>query len=358
MDAGRLFAEDGCRTCRLKTDWMEETKVVLGFSGGIDSAAAAVRLRSEGYDVTALTLDMTGDRALLDAACDAVRRLGLRHEVLDVRELFRREVEEYFGRSYLEGRTPAPCTRCNTRVKWPSLAAYADSVGARWFATGHYFRIRTVGGRRYVARALDARKDQSYYLWGLAPELLERVMTPMGDVLKESLPQRPGVRESMGVCFLRGRGCWAWLEEHYGRQPSGEVVGLDGCLLGRHDGVAFYTAGQRRGLSLPAGMAVVSVDAAANRLVAGPDEALWRRTLWLEACRVTDERELLTAGGDLRLVIRGVGRNPEGPLRVEKTAEGYRVGLDDGAWAPAPGQPAVFYLGDRVLGGGIIAKFD
>lgn len=130
-------------------------------------------------------------------------------------------------------------------------------------------------------------------------------------------------------------------------------MGLDGCLLGRHDGVAFYTAGQRRGLSLPAGMAVVSVDATANRLVAGPDEALWRRTLWLEACRVTDERELLTAGGDLRLVIRGVGRNPEGPLRVEKTAEGYRVGLDDGAWAPAPGQPAVFYLGERVLGGGI-----
>lgn len=338
---------------------MKGEKVVLGFSGGVDSAAAGMRLRNEGYDVTALTLDMTGDADLRARARAEARRLGLRHEILDVREAFRREVEAYFGRSYLAGSTPAPCTRCNSLIKWPSLCSYADSIGARWIATGHYFRVGIVNGRRYVLRAIDAGKDQSYYLWGLGPDLLDRVLAPMGDVLKKTLERRPGERESMGVCFLHGGDYRTWIERHYGVQPSGEVVTTDGRLLGYHEGAAFYTAGQRRGLHLPPGMAVVRVDAAANRVVVGPDAALWRRTLWLEQCRVTDERELLTEdGGGLQVVIRGVGRNPRGPLHVGKSPKGYRVELDEGAWAPAPGQPAVFYRGDRVIGGGIIANFD
>lgn len=336
---------------------MLKPHLILGFSGGIDSAAAAQRLSAEGYDVTALTLDMTGDSTAVEQARRRAAGLGLRHEVVDIRAGFRREVEDYFTDAYLAGHTPAPCTRCNERIKWPQLIAHADATGAHYVATGHYFRIEYHNGHPYVARAADQAKDQSYYLWGVPPATLRRVVTPMGDVIKKELaPAKDAPRESMGVCFLGGGGYRDLLESRFGPLVPGEVVDTQGRVISRHDGAACYTIGQKRGLGLPDGMAVVATDIARNRLVAGPDALLWHHTLELEQCRVTDERELLEAT-DLRVVIRGVGRNPQGTARITRTPTGYRAELEEPAWAPAAGQPAVFYRGGRVLGGGIVVRY-
>ena len=153
---------------------MKDNRVLLGFSGGIDSFAAVGLLQAAGYHVTALTLDMRGDSALLEKARLRAGALGIPWRMRSVRERFEREVVDYFTDSYFRGCTPAPCTRCNSRIKWPCLAAEADALGIRHIATGHYFRITSAGGKRYVTRAADNRKDQSYYLWDLPQEILDR----------------------------------------------------------------------------------------------------------------------------------------------------------------------------------------
>ena len=166
---------------------MKDNRVLLGFSGGIDSFAAVGLLQAAGYHVTALTLDMRGDSALLEKARLRAGALGIPWRMRSVRERFEREVVDYFTDSYFRGCTPAPCTRCNSRIKWPCLAAEADALGIRHIATGHYFRITSAGGKRYVTRAADNRKDQSYYLWDLPQEILDRVLTPMGTVIKRNI---------------------------------------------------------------------------------------------------------------------------------------------------------------------------
>ena len=187
---------------------MKDNRVLLGFSGGIDSFAAVGLLQAAGYHVTALTLDMRGDSALLEKARLRAGALGIPWRMRSVRERFEREVVDYFTDSYFRGCTPAPCTRCNSRIKWPCLAAEADALGIRHIATGHYFRITSAGGKRYVTRAADNRKDQSYYLWDLPQEILDRVLTPMGTVIKRNIVEElADRRESMGVCFLEGRPC-------------------------------------------------------------------------------------------------------------------------------------------------------
>ncbi len=198
---------------------MKDNRVLLGFSGGIDSFAAVGLLQAAGYHVTALTLDMRGDSALLEKARLRAGALGIPWRMRSVRERFEREVVDYFTDSYFRGCTPAPCTRCNSRIKWPCLAAEADALGIRHIATGHYFRITSAGGKRYVTRAADNRKDQSYYLWDLPQEILDRVLTPMGTVIKRNIvglgggryrhggkPDRSRRREAVVASYAGSRG--------------------------------------------------------------------------------------------------------------------------------------------------------
>ena len=247
---------------------MKDNRVLLGFSGGIDSFAAVGLLQAAGYHVTALTLDMRGDSALLEKARLRAGALGIPWRMRSVRERFEREVVDYFTDSYFRGCTPAPCTRCNSRIKWPCLAAEADALGIRHIATGHYFRITSAGGKRYVTRAADNRKDQSYYLWDLPQEILDRVLTPMGTVIKRNIVEElADRRESMGVCFLEGRPCRDFLRSRDKTEAlrPGPIIDSAGHRLGTHDGAALYTIGQKKGLDLPPGWAVVAIDTAANR---------------------------------------------------------------------------------------------
>ena len=330
--------------------------VLLGFSGGIDSSAAVEELRQSGYRVVALTLDTTGDENMVATARKQAAQLSVEHYVKDVRADFQQKIIDYFISSYASGRTPAPCTMCNPLIKWHHLLLEADRLGIDYIATGHYFNVEECDGRYYVARALDSRKDQSYYLWGLSQEVLRRVVTPMGQKIKRDInPPHARSKESMGLCFLRGVGYGDFIAQNCPTAlRRGEVVNTLGEVVGTHDGIALYTIGQKRGV---VGGAVVGIDAKSNRLIVGENRDLYKATLEVGACNIVNEEELLSSP-DVRVVVRGFGRNPEGFAKlIEPIEGGYRIALDDPAWAPAAGQPVVFYRGNRVLGGGILEGY-
>ena len=205
----------------------------------------------------------------------------------------------------------------------------------------------------------DNRKDQSYYLWDLPQEILDRVLTPMGTVIKRNIVEElADRRESMGVCFLEGRPCRDFLRSRDKTEAlrPGPIIDSAGHRLGTHDGAALYTIGQKKGLDLPPGWAVVAIDTAANRIVAGEEKLLLHRTLEVGECRLIESDEVFGAR-DIRAVIRGIGRNPEGYAAVFPAASGIRIELEDPAWAPAAGQPVVLYRGERVVGGGILERY-
>ena len=334
--------------------------VVLGFSGGMDSVTAVGRLTAEGWRVVAVTLDTMGDEAMITKARRIAAELGVEHHVVDVRREFQREVIDYFIEEYAKGHTPAPCTVCNPAIKWRYLIQTADALGIEKVATGHYFRVEEDDGKYFVARATDQTKDQSYYLWNLSQDVLSRIVTPMSDMLKRDVRENfADKRESMGICFLRGVGYREFLVQHCPDVVRrGEIVDIEGRVVGYHDGIAFYTIGQKRGLEgVGDGRAVVGMDVPSNRLIVGTADMLYKSTLEIEDCNIVD-KELFTTAADVSVVVRGIGRNPQGFIRrVEPQEGGYRIVLDDPAWAPAVGQPVVFYRKNRVLGGGFIARY-
>ncbi|MBR4854294.1 MAG: tRNA-specific 2-thiouridylase [Alistipes sp.] len=334
--------------------------VVLGFSGGIDSMTAAQLLKRDGYNVRAVTLDTVGDTTLVETAALRARELGIDFNVVDVRSDFSKYIIDYFTQSYRLGRTPAPCTVCNPLIKWHHLSKCADEIGADYVATGHYFKVVHYNNHYYVARAADSAKDQSYYLWGLGQSLLSRILTPMCDIIKSDVKQNfSDKRESMGLCFLQGRSYRDFLVEKCGDVVRcGDIVDTEGRKVGRHDGVAFYTIGQKRGLDMElSGVAVVGINAERNELIVGPQDVLFHETLEIGGCNIVDEDELLSAD-DISVVIRGIGRNPGGFAKsIERTKFGYKISLSDPAWAPAVGQPLVFYRQNIVIGGGIVESF-
>ena len=334
--------------------------VVLGFSGGIDSMTAAQLLKRDGYNVRVVTLDTVGDTTLVETAALRARELGIDFNVVDVRSDFSKYIIDYFTQSYRLGRTPAPCTVCNPLIKWHHLSKCADEIGADYVATGHYFKVVHYNNRYYVARAADSAKDQSYYLWGLGQSLLSRILTPMCDIIKSDVKQNfSDKRESMGLCFLQGRSYRDFLVEKCSDVVRcGDIVDTEGRKVGRHDGVAFYTIGQKRGLDMElSGVAVVGINAERNELIVGPQEMLFHETLEIGGCNIVDEDELLSAD-DISVIVRGIGRNPSGFARsIERTKSGYKISLFDPAWAPAVGQPLVFYRQNIVIGGGIVESF-
>lgn len=340
---------------------MSGKRVLLGFSGGIDSCHAARSLMSQGYVVTALYMDMTGDSAQADYARVGAAETGIMFRSIDLRERFALAVIDYFTDEYASGRTPAPCTVCNRDIKWETLYEVARREGFDRIATGHYFNVERDGSRYYVTKASDPVKDQSYYLWPLGQDVLAMALTPMGNVIKAGIGRSPGTvrqqKESMGVCFLGGRPCADFLRERLGgRTGCGDITDKRGRVIGRHDGTPYYTIGQKRGLCLPAGLCVTGIDASGNLLVAGRDEDLYHRNLIISGCNIVDMDEALTAA-DITVKIRGIGRNPEKPCRITPRPGGLHILLDDPAWAPAAGQPVVLYRGDRVIGGGFLEDY-
>ena len=332
--------------------------VLLGFSGGIDSCTSALRLMAEGYHVVALTIDTMGDEAMLHKARTKAEEIGAEWLMYDAREEFKREIIDYFCQEYAMGHTPAPCTRCNPLIKWRTLLNEANCLGIKHIATGHYFNIERRDEKYYVTKGIDESKDQSYYLWGLSQEILSRAITPMGNAIKSDVKQAfKDKSESMGICFLSGLPYAEFLRNRGIDMPDGDIVTRNGEVCGRHNGIARYTIGQRRGVGIPEGMRVIGIDATRNRIIVGENELLFHNQLHIAHCNIVDEEELLTAK-DITIKIRGIGRNPQLPVSVEATHGGYIVKTQDPAWAPAIGQPLVFYRNNWVIGGGIVVDFN
>ncbi len=318
-------------------------KVLLAFSGGIDSSAAVGILIDEGFDVEVMTIDMMGDREMVAKAAAAAERLGVKFHLVDGREIFAEEIVANFTDEYLAGRTPAPCTRCNTLIKWRLLAECADRLGIYHIATGHYFRLVLHQDRYFVQRGCDPKKDQSYYLWGVPQEILKRAVTPMGEMIKEEVKLRSETqRESMGVCFLGGRPYSDFICSVCGELAGGEVVNTLGEVVGRHRGIARYTIGQRRGEGIPSGLRVVGIDGERNLVIVGENGLLYHRRLIIDECYFADI-EGVVASLEVSVMIRGIGLNPEGYASVTIldgslvngiTAE---IKLDNPAWAAAAG---------------------
>lgn len=337
---------------------MTQQGVVLGFSGGIDSCASARWLIERGYRVVAVTIDTMYDNELLSSAEQKAKELGIEWMKVDATERFRCEIIDYFISSYRQGLTPAPCTRCNPIIKWHTLLNVANDLGIYHIATGHYFNIVKHRGHHYVANGEDPAKDQSYYLWGLGEEILSRALTPMGGAIKSEIKANlTNKSESMGICFLRGKHYTEFLQDEGVELTSGNILGTDGTPISTHNGIARYTIGQKRGEGIPEGLRVIDISSEDNSLTVGKNELLYKRRLYIRDTNIVDKEELLTSQ-DITIKIRGIGRNPEKYVSVNKWHDGYVIECDDSAWAPAKGQPLVLYRGNLVIGGGIVADFN
>ena len=335
-----------------------ERSVILGFSGGIDSTSAVDVLREQGYRVIALTIDTMGDSTMLEKAEQRAKELSVEWHAVDAKAMFELDIIEYFCNEYTSGRTPAPCTRCNTHIKWQILLTEANRLGVEYIATGHYFNIEQHNDKYYVAKALDSNKDQSYYLWGLPQEILRRAIAPMGSKIKSEVKEGfKDKSESMGICFLCRRPYAEFLESRGIEMQSGDIVDEMGRVCGRHNGIARYTIGQKRGEGIPEGKRVIDIEPYANIIRVGDNSMLYKSKLYITDCNIVDECELLTAN-NITIKIRGIGKNPELPISIERYKEGYMITTTDKAYAPALGQPLVLYRDNLVIGGGIVDSFE
>ena len=359
---------------------MRKTRVIVGLSGGVDSSVAAWMLKAQGFDVVGLFMKnwedddtdeyCTSREDLVDAASVA-DVIGVELEAVNFAAEYRERVFAQFLREYDAGRTPNPDVLCNSEIKFRAFLDHARTLGADHIATGHYARVRRDGSRVQLRKAADAAKDQSYFLHRLTQEQLAPVLFPLGETTKRevrAIARREGIptwakKDSTGICFIGERPFRDFLAKYLPRTP-GPIETPDGTQVGRHDGLAYYTLGQRQGLRIGGTKAgedlpwfVAGKDAARNALIAvqGHDHpALYRRTVeaqelhWI-AGALPEPSTLDRVGAKTRY------RMPDAMCRVELLEDdSCSATFDAPQWAPTPGQYLVLYDGDVCLGGGII----
>lgn len=347
-------------------------KVVVGLSGGVDSSTAAAILHRQGYDVVGLTLWLMKGKGqccsegMIDAA-KVCEQLGITHHIVDSREVFQAQIVDYLVAGYSTGITPLPCSQCNRSVKFGPMIDYARSqLGIDKIATGHYARIsyNTATNRYQLRRAVDRNKDQSYFLYDLTQELLAKTVFPLGETTKTQTRQiaaefaleTADKPESQDLCLVETNGSMRAFLDKYIAPKQGDIVDTSGKVLGQHDGVHHYTIGQRKGLGIaaPEALYVVGLDAAMNRVIVGDRtsaqelECSVGRVNWVAIAQPTTP---------IRAEVQVRYRSHPVPVTVIPL-ENSRVKLvfDEAQFSITPGQAAVWYDGDLVLGGGIIEK--
>jgi tRNA-specific 2-thiouridylase len=356
----------------------QDTRVVVAMSGGVDSSVTAALLKEQGFDVVGITLQLydhglaVGKKGACCAGQDIydARRvadaLGFPHYVLDYESRFSQAVMDDFADSYLRGETPIPCVRCNQRVKFRDLLETARDLGADALATGHYVRRRVGPSGPELHRAADPAKDQSYFLFATTAEQLDFLRFPLGDMPKAETrahAERFGLPvadkpDSQDICFVPTGGYAEVIRKlRPGAADPGEIVHVDGRVLGKHDGIINFTVGQRRGIGVGGGEAlyVVRLEPDRRQVVVGPREALARQRVLVREVNWLGDRPLDGEGVPVQVKLRSA--QPPAAARVRAAPDGAaEILLDVPQFGVAPGQAAVFYDHDRVLGGGWIAR--
>jgi tRNA-specific 2-thiouridylase len=349
---------------------MEQNKrVLLGMSGGTDSSVAALLLQDAGYEVVGVTFrfyEKDNNTEYLDDARELCNRLEIQHIISDQREVFKSTIIDYFIREYMEGHTPVPCTLCNNYLKWPLLRQLADEMGIYHLATGHYVQKEKIDGFWHITNGADEDKNQSFFLWGLPQDILERMVLPMGSLTKQRVREIAEERgflkaakkkDSLGVCFcpmdyrtfLRNNVPTEAIQRGEFRDESGNFIAM-------HEGYPFYTVGQRRGLGIDLNQAVFvkEIIPSENRVILGNLKSLERREMRLKDWNIINPSALLDRD-DVIVKIRY--RKQENRCTVtllpDKT---LHIQLHEPLTAIAAGQAAAFYRGDTLLGGGIIME--
>ena len=359
-------------------------RILVAMSGGIDSSLAAILLHEQGYEVVGMTMKtwdyagVGGSRketgcCSLDSINDARNvavSLGFPHYILDIREEFGDYVINHFTGEYLEGRTPNPCVLCNTYIKWDALLRRADKLGCEFIATGHYANLRQENGRSVISKGLDDNKDQSYALWGISQASLRRTQYPLGGLRKTEIREMARERgfldlvnksESYEICFVPDNDYRGFLKRRVpglaAQVAGGEFVLEDGTVVGHHEGYPFYTVGQRKGLGIALGrpVFVTKIEKETNRVVLGEYQDLERDGMWVSKLNMVKYARLEEP---TQTVTKVRYKDAGTSATIEQEGDRMRVRFHEGVNGIAPGQAAVFYEGDDVIGGGwITASF-
>jgi len=358
----------------------KDTRVVVAMSGGVDSSVVAALLKQQGYDVIGITLQLYdhGEAVQAKGTCCAgqdihdarkvAETLNIPHYVLDYEDRFASAVMEEFADSYLSGETPVPCVSCNQKIKFNDLMKTAKELGAAVLATGHYISSKQGPGGWELHSAADAERDQSYFLFATTRPQLEFLRFPLGSLKKaetRKLAHSYGLKvadksDSQDICFVpTGRYSQVIERLRPGAVIPGDIVALDGEVLGRHDGIINYTIGQRRGLGIaaPEPLFVVKLDAESSQVVVGPRESLRSSRVWLRQLNWLGDQpfeRIPEKGLELQAKIRSTGAPQAATLRNQGGVA--FVNLHEGEDGVSPGQACVFYDGTRILGGGWIAR--
>ena len=342
-------------------------RVLLGMSGGIDSSVAAMLLQDQGFEVVGITFlfggnTETNDEFSQDAELLA-SELNISHKIVDLRQVFRSTVITYFKDEYLAGRTPFPCAYCNPKIKFYYLEKYAEQENCEFIATGHYVQIRSFKAKKYIYQGVDKDKDQSFFLWGLSQKLVQKLILPLGDYDKltiKKIAKKRGFKslsdkkESLGICFIEGNNYRDFLEKEGVKSEAGNFVNAKGEVLRKHKGITNYTIGQRRGLGIhlnyPVFVAKFNLDD--NEIVLTDYVDLYKNIIILKDYHFFDIQDIK---GHSKLIVKVRYRLQETPCEInilDETRAEVRL-LKPEAMI-ANGQTAVFYDGERLIGGGFI----
>ncbi len=355
-------------------------KILVGMSGGVDSTVTALLLHEQGYEVLGVTLNIldynyTGERVKnpccsresIMGAKEIADFIGFKHYIVDVKNDFQENVVDGFVDEYMSGRTPNPCIQCNAKIKWGEMLVQANKTDCEKIATGHYSKVKSENGRYFLSKGADTKKDQSYFLWALNQELLSRTIFPLGEMTKDEVRRFALTRghtdlaykqENFDICFVPDNNYRLFLKERIPdleeRLGGGDYIDKNGKVLGKHKGYMNYTIGQRKGLEIALGqpMYVTHINSKDNTVTIGEREELTKNGLFVSNVNMMKYANI-QGNKKANTMVRYKSDGKKSTLKMYSD-DIIEISFDEKVQGIAPGQSAVFYEGDDVIGGGII----